>query len=326
MVASKQESQRQMILHFWKQGIRTAAEIHSLTKFPLKTIYRNLKKIEETGDVKHKGSSGRIKKITADASRAIGQYIRRNPTLFSVSIAEKLDDIGVNVSRSTVSRHLADLGYWNALPLSTPMLTSAHKQKRVEWAQKHKDDNWKNTLFSDETSFQLFRNTIKHWYKNARPIRPMPKDRSKIFAWGGFCVKGKTSLFCFRRIMDGKYYTEILEKHIPEIRSMLRDEWRLQQDNDPKHTSRVAREFLNSNVPEVMDWPSNSPDLNPIENLWAIVKRNVEKRRPKNLSELESFLGEEWDNIPNSLLISLVDSMSRRCNEVIEKNGERISY
>jgi len=75
-----------------------------------------------------------------------------------------------------------------------------------------------------------------------------------------------------------------------------------------------------------MDWPSNSPDLNPIENLWAIVKRNVEKRRPKNLSELESFLGEEWDNIPNSLLISLVDSMSRRCNEVIEKNGERISY
>ena len=75
-----------------------------------------------------------------------------------------------------------------------------------------------------------------------------------------------------------------------------------------------------------MDWPSNSPDLNPIEDLWAIVKRNVEKRRPKNLSELESFLGEEWDNIPNSLLISLVDSMSQRCNEVIEKNGERISY
>ena len=326
MVASKQESQRQMILHFWKQGIRTAAEIHSLTKFPLKTIYRNLKKIEETGDVKHKGGSGRIKKITADASRAIGQYIRRNPTLSSVSIAKKLDDIGVNVSCSTVSRHLADLGYRNALPLSTPMLTSAHKQKRVEWAQKHKDDNWKNTLFSDETSFQLFRNTIKHWYKNARPIRPMPKDRSKIFAWGGFCVKGKTSLFCFRRIMDGKYYTEILEKHIPEIRSMLRDEWRLQQDNDPKHTSRVAQEFLNSNVPEVMDWPSNSPDLNPIENLWVIVKRNVEKCRPKNLSELESFLGEKWDNIPNSLLISLVDSMPRCCNELIEKNGERISY
>ena len=154
----------------------------------------------------------------------------------------------------------------------------------------------------------------------------MPKDRSKIFAWGGFCVKGKTSLFCFRRIMDGKFYTEILEKHIPEVRSMFRGNWRLQQDNDPKHTSRVAREFLDNNVPEVMDWPSNSPDLNPIENLWAIVKRNVELRQPKNLTELDRFLGEEWKNIPNSMLINLVNSMPQRCREIIEKNGERISY
>jgi len=107
---------------------------------------------------------------------------------------------------------------------------------------------------------------------------------------------------------------------------MLRGNWRLQQDNDPKHTSRIAKEFLNKNVPEVMDWLSNSPDLNPIENLWAIVKRNVELRRPKNLSELERFLGEEWGNIPNSLIVNLVNSMPQRCREVIEKNGERISY
>ena len=102
------------------------------------------------------------------------------------------------------------------------MLTEVHKQKRVEWAQKHKDDDWKTTLFSDETSFQLFRNTIRQWYKNARPIRPMPKDRSKIFAWGGFCIKGTTSLFCFRRIMNGEFYTEILDKHLPEVRNMFK--------------------------------------------------------------------------------------------------------
>jgi transposase len=326
MTSSKKETQQKAILHFWEQGIRNAAEIHSKTKIPLRTIYNNLKKLKESGDVKRKSGSGRTKKITPRASRSIGQLIRRQPTISSKTIASKLKDIDIDISRSTVSRHLVSLGYKNALPLSTPMLTPAHKQKRIEWAQKHKDDNWRKTLFSDETSFQLFRNTIKHWYKGARPIRPMPKDRSKIFAWGGFCVKGKTSLFCFRRIMDGKFYTEILEKHIPEVRSMFRGSWRLQQDNDPKHTSRIAREFLDNNVPEVMDWPSNSPDLNPIENLWAIVKRNVELRRPRNLSELEVFLGEEWGNIPNSLLINLVNSMPQRCKEVIEKNGERISY
>ena len=197
MTSSKQEIQQKTILHFWEQGIRNAAEIHSKTKIPLRTIYNNLKKLEKTRDVRRKSGSGRIKKITPRASRVIGQYIRREPSISAGSVATKLEDMGVNVSRSTVSRHLSSLGYRNALPLSTPMLTSVHKQKRVEWAQRHINDDWKRTLFSDETAFQLFRNTIKHWYKNARPIRPIPKDRSKIFAWGGFCIKGTTSLFLF---------------------------------------------------------------------------------------------------------------------------------
>ena len=75
-----------------------------------------------------------------------------------------------------------------------------------------------------------------------------------------------------------------------------------------------------------MDWPSNSPDLNPIENLWGIVKRNVEKRMPQNIRNLERLMSEEWQNIPSSILISLVESMPRRCQLVIESNGERINY
>ena len=98
------------------------------------------------------------------------------------------------------------------------------------------DDDQKNTLFNDETAFQLFHNMVRHWYKKQRPIRPIPKDRSKIFAWGGFCVKGKTSLFCFKDIMDGKFYTKILERQFPEVHSMLGNRWWLQQGNDPKHT------------------------------------------------------------------------------------------
>jgi len=79
-------------------------------------------------------------------------------------------------------------------------------------------------------------------------------------------------------------------------------------------------------MPQVMDWPSNSPDLNPIENLWSIVKKSVERRMPKNLPELERFMVEEWNNIPNHVLINLAQSMKRRCELIIEKNGEHIPY
>jgi transposase len=51
-----------------------------------------------------------------------------------------------------------------------------------------------------------------------------------------------------------------------------------------------------------MDWPSNSPDLNPIENLWSVLKRNVELRQPWNIGELESFMEEEWSKIPQNIL------------------------
>ena len=76
----------------------------------------------------------------------------------------------------------------------------------------------------------------------------------------------------------------------------------------------------------VLDWPSNSPDLNPIENLWNIVKTNVERRKPKNCKELEQFMTEEWDNIPNAVLINLIDSMKHRCELIIENNGDCIPY
>jgi len=71
-----------------------------------------------------------------------------------------------------------------------------------------------------------------------------------------------------------------------------------------------------------MDWPSCSPDLNPIENLWAIVKGNVEKRMPKNLKDLEKFMTEEWNAIPEFVLNNLINSM----RVSIENNGERINF
>jgi len=221
MSAVEKETNRQTILHYWNQGIRNGDRIHALTKINRSTVFYNLKKLREKENVDHRKGNGRRKKITAEASRAIGQYVRRDSSLSLKTITNKLTQKGIDVSTSTVSRHLKEHNYKKALPITTPMLTSAHKEKRVEWARQHLNDNWRNTLFTDETAFQLFRNTIERWYKGKRPIRPMPKDRRKIFAWGGFCSKGKTSLYCFTQIMDASFYIQIIEDHLPEIKEKL---------------------------------------------------------------------------------------------------------
>ena len=107
---------------------------------------------------------------------------------------------------------------------------------------------------------------------------------------GAFSIKGQISCHSFRTIIDGPLYVEILRKHLSGAKKQFGNRWQYQQDNDPKHTSGVAKQFLADEVLETIDWPSNSPDINPIENMWSILKRRVEKRKPSNIDELDQFL------------------------------------
>ena len=127
--------------------------------------------------------------------------------------------------------------------------------------------------------------------------------------------------------MDGAYYIQILQDHlIRNSRKQFGRRWRLLQDNDPKNKSRIVKKFLDEEVPEVIDWPSNSPDANPIENLWSVIKRRVEKRRPSNLKELNKFLHDEWNKVDMLIINNLIKSMKSRCLALIESKGERIDY
>lgn len=323
MTTMTPSKQREIILSLWKNGVRTAKKIYAATKIPLTTIYNNLRKLKNTSKVTKSKRAGRPQVISPQLSQKIRRYIEKNPSISTRTLAIKLGEV---VSPSTILRHLKSLGYKNDIPKEAPMLTLKQKRKRLKWANEHKNDNWNNTFFSDETAFQLFRNTVGQWYKGPRPIRRIPKDRRKIFAWGGFCKKGKTNLYCFSGIMTAEVYVSILEENIADIKAMLGKKFRFQQDNDPKHTSRLAKSYLGKNMPKVLDWPSNSPDLNPMENLWNQVKTNVEKRMPRNLGELESYMKEEWGLISNKTLNNLIKSMKNRCREVIRKNGDHINY
>lgn len=329
MPHSNLKGQRETVLHYWRIGVRKAREIHNKTKIPLRTIQRNLKKFRQFGSIRRKTGSGRPRKINAVEARAIGQWVRQNNRKSLRTMAVELESqYDKKVAHTTIYRHMKTKSYQSSVPTPTPMITEKQRTVRLDWAHRHQNDDWKRTFFVDETAFSLFRNTVRVWHQaGCRPTRKLPKIRQKVMAWGGFSIQGRTPFYTFTKIMDSEMYIQILKDYLlPTAHRMFGSRWRLVQDNDPKHKSKKTMEFLSQRKIEVLDWPANSPDLNPIENLFSIIKNNVEKRRPENIEDLKQMMSEEWEAIPQKTLINLVNSMQQRCNSCIIATGERIKY
>ncbi|KAJ5267693.1 transposable element tc3 transposase [Penicillium angulare] len=107
------------------------------------------------------------------------------------------------------------------------------------------------------------------------------------------------------------------------------------QDNAPVHTANVVKDWLREQPFEVMEWPPHSPDLNPIENLWALLKTKIYDIHPElhtmpdndeTLKHLVSYAQEAWSEIDLSVLENLAETMSNRVQEIIENDGWYTSY
>ena len=160
------------------------------------------------------------------------------------------------------------------------------------------------------------------------PFTFRAKHPVKVHVWAGISKRGATEICVFEGIMDGILFTEILEKTLlPFLKKAYPDGHRFMQDNDPKHTSRLAKKFY---IDKGINWwqtPAESPDLNPIENLWHELKEYIRREiKPRTKADLINGILEFWKTVNITKCNKYINHLRKVIPRVIEVDGAATGY
>ena len=283
--------------------------------------------------------SGCPAKMTARAQRRMLNEVKKNPRVSAKDLQKSLEHANISVDESTIRKTLNKNGVHGRTPRKKPLLSKKNIAARLKFAKVHLDvpqRYWQNILWTDETTVELFGRNTQHYvwrkkgtaHQHQNLIPTVKYGGGSIMVWGCFAASGPGQLAIIDGKMNSQVYQDILQENVrlSVCQLKLNRSWVMQQDNDPKHRSKSTTEWLQQKKIRLLEWPSQSPDLNPIEMLWHDLKRAVHTRHPKNIAELKQFCKEEWSKIPPDRCAGLIRNYRKRLVEVIAAKGGSTSY
>ena len=290
-----------------------------------------------------KNGGGRPSLLKAPHLRHLFRLALKPKALTARELADSLRaETGVTAHPQTVRRCMKSFGLVNYSRAFKPRLLKKHKVARLKWAKQMRgltQGDWDSIVFTDETKINRLGpdGPNRVWRLPGPPTQnhhfreTVKFGGGSVMVWGAITPHGVGGLVRIPTTMDAEVFCETLDAGLSLTLSKYQlapDQIILQQDNDPKHCSRKAKQWISEHNLQVLPWPSCSPDLNPIENVWRDVKRRVasHEEKPANLDELFSQTLREWNMTSPDYIRALYNSMHRRIEAVIKAKGGHTKY
>jgi transposase len=278
--------------------------------------------------------SGRPRLIDEGTSQAIDDYSCEHKTAEPKDIRRELQ---LPVSARAIRRELNSVGLLSHVQRYEHELTEFDIQRRLAFANQYlnwTEDQWARVFFSDECNFYLGHHGRVHVQcpigasHDAEYLHAAPQLHGKVSLWGCICAEGLGHAELYAGALDSTRHRDILRHSlIPSFRQFYPDgPWFFQQDNVRFHTTPDTVTFLHEKGVTLIDWPPWSPDLNPIENLWNVLKARVYARFPQTMEEMEQFIREEHAASDLTFISRICRNMPRRLRLLLANKGHKIPY
>ncbi len=317
----------------------SAKEIANLLSISRASAYRLVKQFKDTGTIVKKKRTGRPRVTSRTTDNMISRLIKRDPCESSSFIQAQLPQEHQVPSTRTIRRRLhTELKLPSRRPAKKPSLSSKNIKDRIAFCRRYAhwtDEDWQKVIFSDEAmilQFNCYKTTIRRPVNQRYSPRytiPVVKNPPKVMVWGDISCHGRAGLHILTpgETVNAQKYLDILKEKLPFF-SNFHGCTMFQQDGAPCHMAKVVKNWLrDQNIQLLEPWPGSSPDLNPIENCWTMVKKAVSAKKPSSMLALQEAIKQAWiQEVTPDYCRRLFCSMPRRVAQVLKNKGLHTKY